>query len=206
MTDMSSFFQEKNAENKPIKICSLTIPERKDKSMQMYQFEKIYAEMGKEYGKIRKGEEEVHSMMLFPMESNVLKIHRAYPGSNSRRLREAIGLVLFDIKSRVKGEEADTSRFRDADNERLEKALLMAFDPFTNEEIREVLGQMDAEHLHEYYKEPVMCLLRIKDSVDTWEKRGGSNGYFDFIEQYMGAQINDDKMNFSVMIGKDTKL
>lgn len=45
------------------------MPERKDKSMQMYQFEKIYAEMGKEYGKIRKGEEEVHSMMLFPMES-----------------------------------------------------------------------------------------------------------------------------------------
>lgn len=182
------------------------MPERKDKSMQTYQFEKIYAEMEKEYGKIRKGEEEVHSMMLFPMESNVLKIHRAYPGSNSRRLREAVGLVLFDIKSRVGGEEADTGRFRDADNERLEKALLMAFDPFTNEEIREVLGQMDAEHLHEYYKEPVMCLLRIKDSVDIWEKRGGSNGYFDFIEQYMGEQINDDKMNFSVMIGKDTKL
>ena len=65
---------------------------------------------------------------------------------------------------------------------------------------------MDAEHLHEYYKEPVMCLLRIKDSVDTWEKRGGPDGYFDFIEQYMGAQINDDKMNYSVMIGKDTKL
>ena len=51
-----------------------------------------------------------------------------------------------------------------------------------NEEIREVLGQMDAEHLHEYYKEPVMCLLRIKDSVDTWEKCGGSDGYFGFIE------------------------
>ncbi len=67
--------------------------------------------MGKEYGKIRKGEEEVHSMMLFPMESNVLKIHRTYPGPNSRRLREAIGLVLFDIKSRVSGEEADTGVF-----------------------------------------------------------------------------------------------
>lgn len=174
--------------------------------MQMYQFEKIYAEMEKEYGKIRKGEEEAYSMLLFPMESNLLKIHRAYAGTNSRRLREAIGLVLFDIKSRVGGKEADTSRFRDADNERLEKALLMSFDPFTNEEIKEVLGQMDAEHLHEYYKEPVMCLLRIKDSVDTWEKRGGPNGYFDFIEQYMGAQINDDKMNFSVMVGKDVKL
>lgn len=180
-------------------MCSLTITEG-SKPMQPYQFEKIYVEMEKEYGKIRKGEEESHAMLLFPMEGNALKVHRAYPKSNSRRLREAIGLVLFDIKECVTGEGIDTKRFRDEDNERLEKALLMSFDPFTNEEVREVLGQMDVEQLHEYYKEPVMCLLRIKDSVDTWEKRGGSDGYFDFIEQYMGTQINDDKMNFSVMV------
>ncbi|MCM1193669.1 MAG: hypothetical protein NC123_10200 [Butyrivibrio sp.] len=172
--------------------------------MQLYQFEKIYAEMEKEYGKIRKGEEESHAMLLFTMEGNVLKVHRANPKSNSRRLREAIGIVLFDIKGRMTGENADTGRFRDEDNERLEKALLMSFDPFTNEELREVLGQINEEQLHEYYKEPVMCLLRIKDSVDTWEKRGGSDGYFDFIEQYMGAEINDDKMDFSAMIGRET--
>lgn len=186
-------------------MCSLTMAER-GKSMQPYQFEKIYAEMEKEYGKIRKGEEESYAMMLFPMEGNVLKVHRAHPKSNSRRLREAIGLVLFDIKEHVTGESADTERFRNEDNGRLEKALLMSFDPFTNEDVLEVLGQMDAEQLHEYYKEPVVCLLRIKDSVDTWEKRGGSDGYFTFIEQYMGAKINDDKMNFSVMMGGEADL
>ncbi len=180
-------------------MCSLTKTGR-GKAMQPYQFEKIYSEMEKGYRKIRKGEEESHAMMLFTMEGNVLKVHRAYPKSNSRRLREAIGLVLFDIKGRVTGESIDTGRFRDEDNGRLEKALLMSFDPFTNEEVRDVLGQMDAEQLNKYYKEPVMCLLRIKDSVDTWEKRGGSDGYFDFIERYMGTQINDDKMNFSVMV------
>jgi hypothetical protein len=105
-------------------------------------------------------------MLLFPMESNVLKIHRSYPASNSRRLREAIGLVLYDIKSCITGEEADTGCFREADNERLEKALLMSFDPFTNEAIREVLGQIEPQELHEYYKEAVMCLLRIKESID----------------------------------------
>ena len=58
--------------------------------MQLYQFEKIYSQMEREFGKIRKGEEETYAMLLLPMEGNVLKIHREFPESNSRRLREAI--------------------------------------------------------------------------------------------------------------------
>ena len=66
--------------------------------MQLYQFEKIYSQMEREFGKIRKGEEETYAMLLLPMEGNVLKIHREFPGANSRRLREAIALALFDVK------------------------------------------------------------------------------------------------------------
>ena len=93
--------------------------------MQLYQFEKIYSQMEKEFGKIRKGDEETYSMLLLPVESNALKIHRKFPASNSRRMKEAIALVLFDIKSRCTGESFDTGNFRNEDNERLETALLM---------------------------------------------------------------------------------
>lgn len=73
----------------------------------------------------------------------------------------------------------------------------------TNEEIQKVIGkEMDLRELHDYYKVPVMCLLRIKESVDTWEKQAGSNGYFEFIEQYMGAEIKGKEMNFSVLAKK----
>lgn len=102
----------------------------------------------------------------------------------------------------------DTNRFRNEDNERLEKALLMAFDPYTNEEIMEVFKQQNEadeltqDMLKDYYKLPVMCLLRIKDSVDMWEKRSGANGYFDFIESYMGGQIEGTEMKFSVALGQ----
>ena len=141
-------------------------------------------------------------MLLFPMESNALKVHRSNPESNSRRLREAIGLVLFDIKSRYTEETYDVEAFRNKDNRKLEEALLMAFDPFTNEEIKGILGmQLEPAELRKYYREPIMCLLRIKDSIDTWEKRAGANGYFEFIEGYMGAQINGNEMNFSVLAG-----
>ena len=87
----------------------------------------------------------------------------------------------------------------------MEKALLMAFDPCANDEILEVLKQqlkteeLTQEMLKNYYKLPVMCLLRIKDSVDAWEKQSGANGYFNFIESYMGSQIKGTEMNFSIV-------
>lgn len=173
--------------------------------MQLYQFERIYSQMEKEFGKMRKGEEEVYSMLLLPLEGNALKVHREFPSSNSRRLREAIALALFDIKERCTGEKADTGKFRNEANEKLEKALLMAFDPYTNEEVMELLKQQETaeelpqEMLKSYYKFPVMCLLRVKDSIDTWEKRAGADGYFEFIEGYMGGQIKGTEMEFTLM-------
>lgn len=174
--------------------------------MQPYQFEKIYHEMEKEFGKIKSGNEEAHVMMLLPIEGNALKVHRKYPSSNSRRLREAIALALFKIKGYYTAESYDTDKFRDENNERLEYALLMAFDPFTNPEIQEVIrseSKMDLNNLtelHDYYKEPVMCLLRIKESIDIWEKRNGSDGYFNFIEEYMGDEIGGDELRFSILM------
>ncbi|HAX51539.1 MAG TPA: hypothetical protein DEG06_08975 [Lachnospiraceae bacterium] len=173
--------------------------------MQQYQFEKIYSQMEKEFGKLKSGEEEAYAMILMSLESNVLKIHRKYPSSNSRRLKEALALTLFDIKERYTGEKINTDSFRDNNNERLEQALLMAFDPFTNEEVKEVIAKQttidlsDTTQLHDYYAEPIRCLLRIKESVDTWEKQMGSNGYFDFIEQFMGEEIHGDEMKFSIL-------
>lgn len=178
--------------------------ERK-KYMQLYQFERIYSQMEKEFGKIQKGEEDAYSMLLLPLEGNVLKIHRKFPLSNSRRLREAIALVLFEIKGNCTGEVIDTEKFRNEDNEKLEHALLMAFDPNTNVEVKELLkrqnrtDELTPDIIKNYYKLPVMCLLRIKDSIDTWEKRSGADGYFDFIESYMGSQIKGTKMDFTIM-------
>ena len=173
--------------------------------MQLYQFERIYSQMEREFGKIRKGEEDVYAMILFPMEGNVLKIYRKFPASNSRRLREAIALVLFDIKEKYTGETINLGKFRNGENEKLEKALLMAFDPYTNEEIMELLkeqnimDELTLDNLKEYYKIPVICLLRIKDSIDMWEKEFGADGYFNFIESYMGSQISGEEMKFTVM-------
>lgn len=174
-----------------------------------YQFDKICQQMEREFGKIKKGEEENHTMMFFPLEGNALKVYWEHPASNSRRLLEAIPITLFQIKSYVTEEEYDLEAFRSADNEKLVHALLMAFDPFTNEEIRTYLEQnqvvdlSNKEELRELYIEPVICLLRMQESAQSWCKRMGSNGYFDFIESTIGATLpRDQEMKYALLLPK----
>ena len=175
--------------------------------MNQNQFEMILRRMDQRYGHMHKGDEGAYAIMLFPMESNLLKIHRKYPESNSRRLKEAICLVLHRVNGYLTGDQADVKNFESQENVRLRDALLYAFDPFINGEVKEALSENteidlnDKNSLEKYFKEPVQCIQRIYESVLTWEKQSGSNGYFEFIEGYMGAKIdNDDKMNFSVVV------
>ncbi len=171
-----------------------------------YQFDRISGQMEREYGRIRKGEEDAHMMMLFPMEGNMLKVHRAHPESNGRRAIEAIVLTLFQIQSYLSDDEYNLDSFRSAENERLVQALLMAFDPFTNRDIRTALEKASfdlssTEALKELYGEPVRCLLKIKDSVELWSRERGQDGYFHFIENTIGTTVKrDQKMDFTVEV------
>lgn len=173
--------------------------------MNYQQFERISREMEQRYGRIKKGEEEKYAAMLFPMESNLLKTWRKHPDSNSRRLNEAILLALHTVKNRTDSVTADFKKYETDDNKRLKHALLSAFDPIENKEIKDVLEEMganllDKDNAYEYFKVPVMCILRIRDSVKHWEKEMGNNGYFRFLEGYLGEKIqNDEEMNYSVL-------
>ena len=174
--------------------------------MQKAQFVQIYKRMARDFGTMRKGDEDTYAMTLFPMESNSLKVHRQFPDSNSRRLREAIALVLWGIQERCGGRAVDVSKFRNVANQRLEQALLKAFDPFANEAVMEAIGESfeedepTREELRDYYRTPVKCLLRIEDSIDHWERRAGSNGYFNFLETSIGHMVKGTDMNFSVIL------
>ena len=125
--------------------------------------------MERKYGKMKCGEDEaVYANSLFSIESNLMKIHRKYPDSNSRRLEEAIPLALHFINGKLTGGDADLSRFESEENLRLRDVMLTAFDPFFNEDIAEKLKEKDGEadladpaFLEEFYRVPVLCILRI---------------------------------------------
>lgn len=158
--------------------------------------------MENEFGKIYKGEEYVFEESLMVLETNLLKLHRQYPSSDSRRLREAIALTLFTIRENCSGEEFNTDNFRNENNERLEQALLTAFDPFSNMLIWDTcvkkfgLDFTNKNLLWEFYFEPVICILRIKDSIDLWEKNRGPNGYFEFLEDIIGRTVSGNELNY----------
>lgn len=175
--------------------------------MNEYQFHQIVRRMEQRYGKIKKNEEERYAMLLFPMESNLLKIHRKNPEANSRRLEEAILLSLHEIENMITEERKDTEKYETKENVMLKKALMSSFDPFENEEIKGILESElelnNKDTLKDYYQIPVMCMLRIKDSVELWIKKNGSDGYFDFLESWMGHEIpNDEQMSYSICSSK----
>lgn len=172
-----------------------------------YQFDNICRQMESEFGRIRKGEENQYLPFLMAIEGNLYKTHVQFPKSNSRRLMEAVPLVLFQLKSNMTGEEYELDRYRSEDNGRLVHAILMAFDPLTNEEIAEafrangIVVLEDQEMLKDVYAVSIMCILRIKESAELFVQELGSDGYFDFLKENMGAEFSQrQEFNYTVML------
>lgn len=172
-----------------------------------YQFDNICRQMEKEFGKVKKGEEDQYVTFLYTIESNLLITHQRYPASNSRRLLEAIPLALFQLKSNMTGEVYELDRFWSEDNDRLVHALLMAFDPLTNETIASafrvngIVVLDDPDMLKSVYAVSIMCILRIKESVEFFVQELGSDGYFDFLEENMKMDIDqEEELHFTVML------
>ncbi len=175
------------------------------KSVNYSAFERISSNMAREFGTIRKGEEEAYNQLLLPMESNLLKKNRNSQINNGRRAIEAIHICLFTVHGYLTETEYDLSDYITNENIAYTEGLLMSFDPFTNEELRHVLEtERDLNsitYLQKYFAIPIMCLLRIEKSIELWTKEYGISGYFDFIEEHIGRKlVHDDKMDFTIVL------
>ena len=177
----------------------------KNITIDSYKLEKISSRMAKELGTIPGGQEEFYSLMLQPMESNLLKLHRQNPNRNGRRALEAIQMSLLTVDGYIREIVYDYARFTNPENQALQQCLLMSFDPYTNPDIYEgVIKNNSTFNAREYFKLPVKCLLRIEKSVHLWTKEWGYNGYFIFIEQELGYLVEqDDNMEFCIQMKAD---
>jgi len=141
----------------------------------------------------------------------MLKLYRQDNKRNSRRALEAIDICLIRIHGYLTEREYDYKFFLDTENQELARGLGMSFDPFVNEDIYVVLSrQIDissAGDKKKYFDIPFKCLYRILESIEFWIKQRGSNGYFDFIEETEGFNVEygDTKMNFIIQIGSEIK-
>ena len=98
------------------------------------------------------------------------------------------------------------SAFENPENVKLTHAILMAFDPFTNAELRKEAEEYgwnldDGAELEAYYHRPAQCVLRIWDSAKKWIKERGSDGDFNFISAFIPPDIEEDrKMDYVVPV------
>ena len=176
-----------------------------------YQLERISSRMAKEFGTMRRGDEEIYGHILLPMEGNLLKLYRKAKSRNGRRAIEAIHMCLLKVDGYIKGIEYDFSSFVNDENQAFLEGLLMSFDPFTNREVYGVVSRVydlnSPEDLKKYFEIPVKCLLRIEKSIELWTKELGPNGYFMFIEDQLGGMIKKDtKMDYTIHIGSKDNL
>ena len=104
-------------------------------------FERISSNMAREFGTIKKGKEEQYSMLLLPIESNIIRANRKNGVNNGRRAMEAIKISLFTINGYLNGWEYDFGKYLTAKNKDYVDAILHAVDPFTNEELAAVVSQ-----------------------------------------------------------------
>lgn len=166
--------------------------------MNRYQFEKIQTRAIRKYGKMKREDLSFYSMQMYVIESNILKTVRQDPEIKDRDVRDAIFLVLHEIANRLKEEEETAEEFVNEKNSSLKHAILFAFDPFSNAEIEEIHPEVmdDLNELNAYYKFPVVCLLRILDSVDFWSTNMG--GYLKRIESEFGEKVTESELKYAV--------
>ena len=47
---------------------------------------------------------------------------------------------------------------------------------------------------NKFYELAQKCLIRIHESVEFWTRKGGDNGYFNFIGEYIGTEILNERI------------
>ena len=167
-----------------------------------YMFEKISSNMAKSFGTIKIGQEEEYTMIMMPLEVNLIKMGKKTGINNGRRAIEAIKISLFTIDGYLNGWKYDFGEYLTPENQNFVEAVLMAVDPFTNGELYELLKEeydLDShEDLREYFAIPIKCILRVENSIQYWTTKQGASGYFEFMESHMKRTLPKDfKMDFA---------
>ena len=174
------------------------------KQINDYHFGKIASRMTRDFGSIEKNREEKYDHILFPMESNLVKTNRKSRINSGRSTIEAIHICLFMIDGYLNQTEYDLDPYISDTNSPYSAALLMCFDPFTNEYLRSIVEESfdihSREGLRNYFDPMVKCLLRIEKSIELWTKEYGDAGYYRFLEKQIGVEIaNNDIMDCVIL-------
>lgn len=104
-------------------------------------------------------------------------------------------------------ETQDTSDYSDYGHQDIVfmvDGLEIGCDPYINDELKDFLNEfIDVDNTNNFdkiFKNVFLCLARIIESIDLWDKELGKDGYYKFIGQTMfdrGFTVNADGFIFN---------
>ena len=150
--------------------------------LEEHNMSRVISRAKKDYGFIERGSEDFYNPQLDYLEHWIYEIYEEIP-INDRELKEVIEMIIYDIKSIVEDKSYDYKDIRSYEQCRFAYNLEYIFNPFVNSNIK--LNEDGKENIKDVFTLPVMCLLRIYDSIEFWNKRYGKNGYYKMLEEYV---------------------
>jgi len=158
-----------------------------------YQFDSIVSKTKRDVNNpIMRGEEDgIYFEYLALLEIRLHQFHLKY-GINGRQAKEILQLVLFDIKSVVDRQEYDCTKWVEECYPVCVGIIEELFLPEKNPELRENLKENVLEN-DEYFEFARKNIIRIHESIEQWTEDFGTDGYFNFISQFIGTEIQTSR-------------
>lgn len=155
------------------------------KELKNYDMTRVISRAKKEFGTIIRGTEEEYNPGLGYLEHAIYEIYTENPITDTE-LKEVIEMIIYDLKGKIDNIEYDYKNIRKVNQIEFAKDLEQLFNPFINENIKKNLKQINLDNsddLRKLFTFPIMCLLRIYDSIDFWNNHKGKNGYYRMLEE-----------------------
>lgn len=156
-------------------------------SVNRYQFDSIVSKTKQNITPIRRGDEEMYWEYLIQLETRLYQFHLKF-GLNGRQAKEILQVVLFDIKSIIDHQEYDCTKWMEECYRFCADTIEELFIPEKNPDLKGSLRE-DVVENDDFFELARKSIIKIYESITLWTKDFGSEGYFNFISDYIKPEF-----------------
>jgi hypothetical protein len=137
--------------------------------------------------------EEEYEDVLHNLESAIVMYYRDHPDLIDAEVETALDWLIKLYSTHAQGKSSSARQLKGVSGEVAEEVKRICEWRLGREplEMRDEKGnpmELEIESLKP--SEIVACLKRIKSSIKLWTKKGGRQGYLDFVKQYIPPEKN----------------
>jgi hypothetical protein len=124
--------------------------------------------------------------VLQNIEFALVSVYQDNPGLNDTGTMYAVETLIKVYSGELQGREVALPQFKPEERAAYDAAKAMCDWRLGRSSMQDDKGKevkLDVEPLT--LEEIIACLKRIRKSIETWYKRGGRRGYYEFVRQYL---------------------